>query len=90
MASDVVSILLMAYQACIGWLEALLDGVPGARQAIMWAIFVTLILSFLVVPIRGIGFNEATYSANMVKNRISKAKQKAKKGKGYNVKTVKK
>lgn len=81
MANKVLSILGQAFIACAQFFETLVEGVPGAKTAILWAVFVSLILSTLILPIRGVGtgslFDYSTdklsdFTSNIIYNKKGK------------------
>lgn len=84
MAEKVVSIITQAFIACTQFFETLVEGVPGAKTAIFWAVFVSMILSFLIVPIRGMGTGQGldmatdgiiSFTSNVIHNRKGKFSQ---------------
>lgn len=75
MESKVVSIIVKAFTACSGWLEDLIAGIPGAKTAIFWALFVGLIMSFLIIPIRGFGAGLGMIDYTI--NQVHKEKRKS-------------
>lgn len=58
MANQLYQFLRTLLIGAVGLVDQLFDGVPFAKDAILWALFVVLVMNLIVIPIRGYGASD--------------------------------
>lgn len=55
MESSVLNYITLAFNGAVDIATRLFNSIPGAYTAVVWAVFVVLAMSMLIIPIRGFG-----------------------------------
>ena len=55
--------------------DRVVNGVPGAKTAIIWAVFVSLSMSLLIIPMRGIGSSDRSLAMSVKSGRAESTKE---------------
>lgn len=75
MEEQVFDFLEYWMRSCLGLFTRLLDEIPIYGQAIMWVVFVMLVMNLIVIPIRGAGMSDRALAEDVRAGRALSTKQ---------------
>lgn len=53
----------------LGLFTDLFSGIPGAAKAIIWMVFVMLVMNLIIIPIRGAGMSDRARAGAAIRKR---------------------
>lgn len=75
MEIKVWSFLIDAFDGASTLFDRVVNGVPGAKVAIVWAVFVSLAMSLIITPMRGIGSSDRALAGQVLSGRAESTKK---------------
>lgn len=69
MANQLYHFLRTLLIGAVGLVDQLFDGIPFAKDAILWALFVVLVMNLIVIPIRGYGASDRALAKDVRSGR---------------------
>lgn len=73
MEYQVWNLFIDAFTGASQLFERLISGLPGAKTTIVWAIFVSLAMSLLIIPMRGAGSSDRARAGKVLHDRQKKS-----------------
>ena len=69
MAQQLYNFMRSLILGAVGLVDQLFEGIPFAKDAILWALFVVLAMNLIITPIRGFGSSDRALAKDVRSGR---------------------
>ena len=75
MEQQLFDFLSVWMSGALGLFTDLFSGIPVANKAIIWMVFVMLVMNLIIIPIRGAGMSDRAIARDVLSGRSESTKQ---------------